>query len=242
MCVIFFSYKQHPKYPLILLANRDEFYKRPTKKAGYWEDYPDIFAGRDMVGNGTWLGITKSGRFSAVTNYRDPKEEKRTLSRGNLVADFLKKSMPAKDYLEQIRETADKFSGFNLIVGEINADRNEVCYYSNRQSEIIKLNSGLYGLSNHFLDTPWKKVTKGKQVLAELLKNNDLNKERLFEVLSDKTLARDKDLPDTGIGYQREKLLSSIFIETPTYGTRCSTVLTFDKNFETDFEERVFVQ
>jgi uncharacterized protein with NRDE domain len=241
MCVIFFSYKQIPEYPLILLANRDEFYERPTAKADYWEDFPHILAGRDLVGHGTWLGVTKTGRFSAVTNYRNPDQKRGTISRGNLVADFLKTETPLKEYLQNIEANSDKYTGFNLLIGEINFGKNELFYYSNQENKSRKLEKGLYGLSNHLLDTPWRKVKKGKFVLAELLKNREFSKEKFFELLSDKTLANDEDLPDTGIGYQREKLLSSIFIETPIYGTRCSTILTFDNNFEIDFEERVFV-
>ncbi len=241
MCVVFISYKQIPKFPMILLANRDEFYDRPTAKADYWEDFPNILAGRDLVGKGTWLGVTKSGRFSAVTNYRNPKQQKGTISRGNLVANFLKTETPAKDYLQEIKENSDKYTGFNLLIGEISSDKSELYYYSNQENIIKKLGEGLYGLSNHLLDTPWEKVEKGKAKLNQLLKNDTVEKEGLFDVLKDKTLADDEELPETGIGCQREKLLSSIFIETPIYGTRCSTVLTFDSKFEMDLDERVFV-
>ena len=241
MCVIFLSYKQNPTYPLILLANRDEFYDRPTEKAHNWKEYPEILAGKDKVSNGTWLGITSGGKYSAVTNYRDPNQNKGVISRGDLVADFLKSDIPPRDYLLEVQANADKYSGFNLLVGELNADRSELHYFSNRQNRIRDLQPGLYGLSNHLLDTPWWKVEKGKARLSELIKDPNLRKEPLFEILSDKSPADDSKLPDTGIGYEREKLLSSIFIETPVYGTRCSTILTFDKNLKADFEERVFV-
>ncbi len=241
MCVIFLSYKQHQKYPLILLANRDEFYDRPTAAADVWEDFPYILAGKDLVGNGTWLGVTESGRFSAVTNFRDSRQEKAELSRGNLVADFLKTDISSIEYLKDIRSRSKKFAGFNLLVGEMNSNRNELFYFSNRQGEIRELDAGLYGLSNHLLDTPWKKVRKGKDIFEKLLETNKIRKETLFELLADKALAEDGELPDTGIGYEREKLLSSIFIETPVYGTRCSTLLTFSSEFDVDFEERVFV-
>lgn len=241
MCIIFFSYQQIPEYPLILLANRDEFYERPTAKADYWEDFPNILAGRDLVGKGTWLGVTKSGRFSAVTNYRKPNQKRGAISRGNLVADFLKTETPAEIYLESVKANADIYTGFNLLVGEINSDKSELFYYSNFQNDFKKLDKGLYGLSNHLLDTPWKKVEKGKTRLKELLKPNELEKDKLFELLRDKSLANDEDLPNTGIGYEREKVLSSIFIETPIYGTRCSTILAIDENSALDFEERTFV-
>jgi len=242
MCVIFLAYKQNAKYPLILLANRDEFYDRPTAAADVWEDYPNILAGRDLVGNGTWLGVTESGKFSALTNYRDPAQEKGEFSRGDLVADFLKTEICAKEYLADVKSRALKYSGFNLVVGEINSERSELFYFSNQRDEIVELSGGLYGLSNHLLDTPWRKVEKGKSALAELISKGDLRKEVFFDLLADKTLAEDHELPDTGIGYEREKLLSSIFIETPIYGTRCSTVLTFTDEFDVDFEERVFVE
>lgn len=240
MCVIFFAYKIHPNFPLILLANRDEFYDRPTESAKNWADFPNILAGRDLVGNGTWLGINNAGKFAAVTNYRQPNAPKGNISRGNLVADFLKIDESAENYLREIQKQANNFSGFNLIVGEINAQKNELFYYSNRADKIEKLTSGIYGLSNHLLDTSWRKVEKGKQFLAENI-NKNLSKDSFFELLRDETLADDADLPNTGIGFEREKLLSAIFIKTPIYGTRCSTVLTFDNDFKLDFEERIYV-
>ena len=125
MCIIFFSYKTHPKFPLILLANRDEFYERPTEKAKTWEDFPNIFAGKDLVGNGTWLGVNQAGKFAAVTNYRQPNAPKGTKSRGNLVADFLKTDESAENYLKNIEAQKNDCSGFNLLVGEINANKHD---------------------------------------------------------------------------------------------------------------------
>jgi len=241
MCVIFFSFKQHPKFPLILLANRDEFYDRPTAEAGFWEDFPQILAGRDLVGKGTWLGVTKTGRFSAVTNFRDPNQEKGSKSRGELVADFLKNEISSEEYLENVKENSADYTGFNLLVGEINREKQEIFYFSNRENEVRKLQEGLYGLSNNFLDVPWRKVEQGKAELADLIYDEELEKDELFGILADGELAEDYELPDTGIGYEKEKPLSAIFIETPIYGTRCSTVLTFNDELEVDFEERVFV-
>jgi uncharacterized protein with NRDE domain len=240
MCVIFFAYQTHPEYPLILLANRDEFYARPTAKAQAWEDFPDIFAGRDLVHGGTWLGITNSGRFAAVTNYRDPSATPGKFSRGDLVGDFLKNNAPVEDYLREIQGHAADFSGFNLLVGEINAKNQSAGYYSNREDIVKILAPGVYGLSNHLLDTPWRKVVKGKAEVTALLQNDVLEKPRFLEILSDKTLAADAELPDTGIGYEREKLLSAIFIETPVYGTRSSSLLTVGKDFEISLDEHSF--
>jgi uncharacterized protein with NRDE domain len=241
MCVIFFAYEVHPLYPLILLANRDEFYVRPTEKAQNWKDFPEIFAGRDLVGGGTWLGVTRKGRFAAVTNYRDPSAPAGTISRGNLVADFLKTDESTEIYLKNIQTRSNDFSGFNLLVGEINSEKNELFYFSNRSGEIKKLPAGIYGLSNRLLDTPWRKIEKGKFDLESLIEQNEFSNKKFFALLADESLADDEDLPDTGIGYEREKLLSAIFIKTPIYGTRCSTVLKIGRDFKFDFEERVFI-
>lgn len=240
MCVIFFAFKQHTEYPLILLANRDEFYERPTAKADFWQDAPNIFAGRDLVHGGTWLGITKQGRFAAVTNYRDPNALKGKFSRGDLVSDFLKTNKTVEEYLTKIQTDASQFSGFNLLVGEFNAQIQMLGYYSNREDTVKILAPGIYGLSNHLLDTPWRKVSKGKAELTGFLQNDAIEKDRFFELLSDKTLADDAELPETGIGYEREKLLSSIFIETPVYGTRSSSVVLIDKDYEISLDERNF--
>lgn len=241
MCVIYFAFDHHPDHGLILAANRDEFYDRPTESARYWPDFPGIYAGRDLIGGGTWLGVTKSGRFAAVTNYRDPQAASGDLSRGNLVADFLKTKVSGFDYLDSVANVATRFSGFNLLIGEINSERKEAFYFSNRDYHILEILPGVYGLSNHLLDTPWPKVERGKQSFAKIIDENPIRKPELFDLLADETLADDNHLPETGIGYEREKLLSAIFIKTPIYGTRSSTVLTIDRNSEFDFEERVFV-
>jgi uncharacterized protein with NRDE domain len=240
MCVIFFAFKQHSEYPLVLLANRDEFYERPTAAAHFWQDAPDIYAGRDLVHGGTWLGITKSGRFAAVTNYRDPNALKGKFSRGDLVSDFLKTNETVEDYLQKTQKSAAQFSGFNLLVGEFNPQIQTLGYYSNREDKVRILAPGIYGLSNHLLDTPWRKVRTGKAALTEVLQNGALEKDGFFQILNDKTLAGDADLPDTGIGLEREKLLSAIFIETLVYGTRSSSVVVVNKDYEISLDERNF--
>ena len=238
MCVIFFAYQQNAEYPLVLLANRDEFYARPTAAAQFWDDAPEIFAGRDLVHGGTWLGVTKQGRFAAVTNYRDPLSSRGTISRGNLVGDFLKGADSVDNYLRKIQARAGDFSGFNLLVGEINPKNHFLGYYSNRENEIKILAPGVYGLSNHLLDTPWRKVEKGKSELLKLLRNYSGEKEKFFEILADRSLAEDEELPETGIGCEREMLLSAIFIETPVYGTRSSSLVLIDKNYRISLDER----
>lgn len=241
MCLIVFAYQQHPKYPLILLANRDEFFDRPTKSVHYWEDAPDVYAGKDLVGGGTWLGITRTGRFAAVTNYREVGAKRGILSRGHLVSDFLKTNLPAADYLETVKADAAKFSGFNLLAGTFYNENSELGYYSNREREIKMLGAGIYGLSNHLLDSPWQKVKKAKADLSKLLaKNQEIRTEQFFTLLKNKTPAPEQDLPDTGIGLELEKTLSPIFIETPVYGTRCSSVVVFEKDGELTLTEQVF--
>lgn len=240
MCVIYLAFQKHSEYPLILLANRDEFYDRPTAAAEKWEDFPNILAGRDLVHGGTWLGVNDAGRFAAVTNFHQPSAPKGTVSRGNLVADFLKENDSSENYLQEIKQNREKFSGFNLFVGKVNSEKQEVFYYSNRSEDIQKLECGIYGLSNHLLDTAWQKVLKGKSTFSKMLEQNELEEDTMFEILADKIPAEDQDLPDTGIGLEREKILSSIFIETPIYGTRSSTILLIDENGEITFKERIF--
>lgn len=239
MCTILFSYRPGPGDRLVLLANRDEFYDRPTAPAGNWEDAPEIYAGRDLVAGGTWLGVTRSGRIAAVTNFRDPKQKPGTLSRGNLVADFLRTDSAPRPYLEVVHQSASNYSGFNLLVGDIfSAD--SLFYYSNRGEGIRKLEYGLYGLSNHLLDTPWPKVSRGKMLFRELLEEG-ASDEQFLSILEDRTIAPDEELPDTGVGIEKERLLSPIFIKTPVYGTRSSTVVVFSGDGGIRFEEKVHV-
>lgn len=238
MCLIVFEISEDPARGLLLAANRDEFYDRPTLAAAAWEDAPGIFAGRDLVGGGTWLGISESGRFAAVTNYRNPKAPKGTRTRGELVSGFLSSGISSRDYLDTIASVADEYSGFNLIVGTAGPDGIEAAYFSNREGVIRHLGPGIYGISNHLLDTPWPKVRRAKEMFSTTLANDDNS---LFELLSDRTLASDDELPNTGIGLERERLLSPIFIETPIYGTRCSTVLRLNAKSPPRLVERVHV-
>ena len=238
MCVIFIANGVHPKYPLIALANRDEFYDRPTAAATRWEDHPEIYAGRDLVAGGTWLGVTDAGRFAAVTNYREPEAAKGERSRGALVADFLTSQKSSNEFLEGIQDEADRYSGFNLIAGIAGK---ELFYYSNRATGIQQLKTGCYGLSNHLLNSSWPKVTSGLARFKQLVSQNEIQVADGFDLLADATLAADEDLPDTGVGIERERLLSPIFIRTPGYGTRSSTVVLVHNDMRVDLEEKVFV-
>ncbi len=239
MCVIYIAFGRHPDHPLILLANRDEYYARPSLAATYWDDFPEIYAGRDLVGGGTWLGVNKSGRIAAVTNYRDPNAPTGIVSRGQLVAEYLRSNEMPRDYLENVTQVGTNYSGFNLIVGEISNRCEQLFYCSNRGKGIIELSKGIYGLSNHLLDTPWPKVEKGKKRLGNLMDTGNANDEQLFEILADETMAEDDELPSTGIPFEAEKAISAVFIRTPYYGTRGSTLIKFDSNFTWTFEERL---
>ncbi len=239
MCLILIAYNIHPKYKLILAANRDEFYDRPTAVADYWEDSPSVLAGRDLVHGGTWLGVTKNGRFACVTNYRDPNQKSGRLSRGNLVKDFLTSKISSETYLKEVEANAQDYSGFNLLVGEIVSEKSELFYFSNRGDGIKHLKTGVYGLSNHLLDSPWHKLQLAKKNFTDIVSaEKDIKNEKLFEILADKTRPSDENLPKTGIGLERERLVSSIFIESEIYGTRCSTLVLVDRKNHFEFVEK----
>ncbi|MGA3084656.1 MAG: NRDE family protein [Thermodesulfobacteriota bacterium] len=237
MCFIVFAYQVHPSYRFIAAANRDEYYERPSSPVAFWEDAPQVLAGRDLKKGGTWLGITREGKFAAITNFRDPSALKTNApSRGQLVSHFLTGSESAASYVNKISRQAQKYNGFNLICG----DYKDLFVYSNR-GEIKKLKAGIYGLSNHLLDSPWSKVIKGKRALSAAMnkKGSDLEA-ALFKVLSDHKKAPDHKLPSTGVDLEWERLLSSIFIKSPTYGTRSSSVLLIGKNQRVKLVEKVF--
>ncbi len=236
MCLNIFSYKSHPDYKLIIAANRDEFYSRKTESAHFWEDQPHLLAGRDLEHGGTWLGITKQGKFSFITNYRDPKSfRKDAPSRGALVSDFLIGTMSPSVYLNNLKNT-NNYNGFNLIVGDLN----EVCFFSNVETKTKKLDNGFYGLSNALLDTPWKKLVRGKTAVAETISNKNFQAGELFDALHNEQNAEDSELPSTGVPYEIEKLVSSMFIKSETYGTVCSTVVLVDNTNLVQFIERTY--
>lgn len=239
MCLILLSYDQHPDYKLIFAANRDEFYDRPTRPLAFWEDRPEIIAGRDMKGNGTWFGVDRTGRFAAVTNYRDPAQNlPHAPTRGALVSDFITASETARTYMQKIASGGQHYNGFNLLIG----DRSGVWYYSNRGNDIQKLKPGLFGISNHLIETPWPKVKKGKAQLQDLLSaQKDINYEDLLKILADQSVPPDKTLPDTGVGIEWERILSPLFITSKVYGTRSSSVLLVKRNGRVIFVERTFI-
>lgn len=238
MCILFAAYDVHPDYRLIIAANRDEFYGRPTERAHFWDDEPTILAGRDLQKMGTWMGMTTRGRFAALTNYRDPVQDTRNKqSRGHIVRDFLTENSEPKDFLIDLQKQRTQYQGFNVLV----ADDQTLMYYSNVENKIKSLKPGLYGLSNHLLDTPWPKVEKGKAYMKHLLSTRKtIDKEDLFRILADEELVSKEQLPNTGVPIDLEEKLSAIFIQTPEYGTRCSTVITIDREGAVTFTERTF--
>jgi uncharacterized protein with NRDE domain len=238
VCLVLLALDSYPDYSLILAANRDEFYDRPTAPAEFWSDAPSVLAGRDLRAGGTWLGIDGHGRFAAVTNYRQgERETPAPRSRGLLVSDFLTRDVGALEHVEQVRRDADLYNGFNLIAG----DPWGVFYLSNRQRRIRHLVPGVYGLSNHLLDTPWPKVATSKNAFGKLLSSggSDLTAE-LFALLSDRDRAADTSLPSTGVSPEWESLLSSAFIASDDYGTRSSTVMLIGRDGSIAFVERSF--
>ena len=239
MCLIFIAINQHPDYPLIVAGNRDEFYQRPTEKLAYWKEDPDVLAGRDVIAGGTWLGVTRSGRLAAVTNYRDPAQvNQKAPSRGLLVRDYLTGRDAPEAFCRRTAERMDRCNGFNLILGDLAS----LYYYSNRgQKAVVRLADGLHGLSNHLLNTPWPKVERGRHALAPVLgRSGPVNPEDVFAVLGDREHPPDADLPDTGVGLVWERRLSSMFIATEGYGTRSSSLILVDRQYRVVFYERTY--
>ena len=224
MCLIVLAWKVIPGMPLIAASNRDEFYDRPAAPADWWSDAPQVYAGRDLRAEGTWQGITRTGKFAAITNIRAPGERRpEAPSRGVLVADYLRGAMSAADYVAQLATAVADHNGFNLLVG----DCDTLIWYSNRASGDARngqpLTPGLYGLSNGLLDAPWSKVTRTKANFASLLCQGAPD-DAFFDMLSDTARAEDCRLPDTGVDLEMERMLSAVCIESPNYGTRVSTL------------------
>jgi uncharacterized protein with NRDE domain len=236
MCLILLAHRAHPSYRLVVGANRDEWHRRPTAPAGFWADAPGVFAGRDLEQHGTWLGVTTSGRFSAVTNFRNPGSHRPDApSRGRLVSGFLRSDAAPLAYLERLRRDAPAYNGFSLFVG----DGASLCYFSNHDGEIRELEPGIYGLSNHLLDVPWPKVRIGKRRLAARL-GEHLDADTLLALLDDTQIAPDDELPRTGVSLEWERKLSSLRIVADGYGTRSSTALLIGADGAVCFAERSF--
>ena len=237
MCLILIAHGAHSEFPLVIAANRDEYYQRPTARAAFWQDHPHILAGRDLECMGTWLGVTRGGRFAALTNFRDPRERKTDApSRGRLVSDFLVSDQEPREYLENVAMQAQRYNGFNLLAGDIDG----VFYFSSREATVQKLSPGIHGLSNHLLDTPWPKVARGKQRLQAALAG-EFDAEVILDLLHDREPAPEGELPDTGVGADLERVLSPALIVSPQYGTRASTAVLFGEDGSVSFAERTIL-
>jgi uncharacterized protein with NRDE domain len=234
MCLILFGINCHPQYELILAANRDEFYKRPTTPLDYWPDNREIVSGRDLKAGGTWIGMSKLGKMAAITNFRDPDHmDPKAPSRGQITKDYLENDDSAIHFLEKLQNDQRPFNGYNLLL----RDHSGYYHYSNISHQITTIENGIHGLSNHLLNTPWPKVQKGRKKLQQLIKTDHIDDHTLFNLLNDKSEASDELLPDTGVPREIEKKLSAMHIDMEGYGTRCSTVITISKKMEVHFVE-----
>lgn len=244
VCLLLVAFRMHPAWRLVVAANRDELHSRATAPAGRWADHPDVLGGRDLEGGGTWLGVTRQGRLAALTNVREPGSMQRgPRSRGGLVRDFLLGTASPGEFLDALGPQGRDYPGFNLLV----ADGAELWHWSNRGPGPRRLESGLVGVSNAGLDTPWPKVVRGKTRLGELLAEGQLDpplspaaEEEVMALLGDRSTPPDDALPDTGVGLERERLLAPAFILSPAYGTRSSTLLLVGHDGAVHLVERSF--
>jgi uncharacterized protein with NRDE domain len=235
VCLIVLAIGQYPEYPLILAANRDEFHARPTEKAFWWGDQPDILGGRDLQAGGTWLAVSRQGRLATVTNFRDAKPpEPDQLSRGHLVTRFLNSALSTHSYLDNIDE--DAYAGFNLIV----ADGDDIAYLSNREDGRRDLAAGIYGLSNALLDGPWEKVERSKRRLGELIESDAIDVPSLLNLMNDRTRGPSDEVERGRLDFETAHAITAPFIVMPRYGTRCTTVVLADKDGRWRFFERRF--
>ena len=235
MCLILFAYRRHADYPLILIANRDEYYARPARDAHWWND-AEVFAGRDLEAGGTWLGINRDGRFAAVTNVREAGGMRAgKISRGELTRNYLCGTAHPEAYLRSLIPHDQDYAGFNLLLG----DRQGFWFYSNRDHVIRRIGSGIHGISNGAFDEPWPKLSSGKTELESLL-DDSFDDDDLMEILTDHQIAQDHELPDTGVARDIERMLSSRFIRSPEYGTRACTVVKIGSNRQVSFLEQNF--
>jgi len=233
MCLIVIGWRVHPAYPLVVAANRDEFYVRPTADATRWPEAPQVIGGLDLEAGGTWLGITETGRFAAVTNVRESNMTKGARSRGALTRDFLRCDLPAGDYARQI--DGKRYSGFNLLL----ADGESLFYCSNRDGKPRALPPGIYGLSNHLLDSPWPKLVQARQRFTEALQHLP-EEAAFFALLADQAIVADDNLPQTGVPLEWERLLSAVFVQSENYGTRASTLVWQNSNGTVKLHEQSF--
>ncbi len=245
MCLIAFAFDAHPRWRLVVAANRDEYYHRPTQPAGWWSDSVSRerwYAGRDLLAGGTWLGLSRGGRFAALTNFRDGQATPGARSRGELPSGFLAAETTPMAWLDRLASDGQAYGGFNLLVATLQAEPTMAWYGNRDPSSPHRLDPGVYALSNHLLETPWPKTLRLKQQLLDALADTTMDdlERTLLAALADTEPASDDSLPDTGIGITWERVLSSAFIRSADYGTRCSTVLAVDRNGVASVIERTW--
>jgi uncharacterized protein with NRDE domain len=233
MCLVLVAWRGHPQFPCVVAANRDEFHARPAAPARWWGTAPPILAGQDLEAGGTWLGVARTGRFAALTNYRDPEQRRvGTPSRGTLVTSILESDGDTAQILDELRRVGADYNGFNLIF----SDGQRLGIYESVRGDGVELGPGIYGLSNHLLDTPWPKVRNAKSRLSEALFELPDTRAALA-LLRDQEPAPDEQLPRTGVSLEWERLMSSAFVRAADYGTRCSTLLRIDQRRHACFDE-----
>ena len=235
MCLILVAHDTHPEYALVVAANRDEFYARPTEPAAFWASNPAVLAGRDLEAGGTWLGFTREGRFAAITNYREGERSDARHSRGQLTLAFLASAQPPGQYLQALQAEADQYRGFNLLLGR----PGELHYYGNRAGPPERLDPGVYALSNGTLRDDWTKMRLAKLAFTRLLRGS-FGPASLVQMMADELRLEDTQLPDTGVGLALERMLSARFIRDRDYGTRATTVLLVRRDGEARFVEQNF--
>lgn len=259
MCLILTSWQSHPQYPLVVLANRDEFYERPTDPMHWWDEHPHILAGRDRAdvngSSGTWMGFTKTGKFAALTNVRAPSEKNpESRTRGEIAAEFLKGRQTPEEFMNDAEKKFHRYNGFNFLSADLSSEKPELHWLSNRvlmgdklrPRKVMnpqRLNPGIYGLSNAMLDTPWPKVQHRVGAFAQMLAmdTGDFKKsEQYIRIMQDLTQAPDDYLPQTGVSYEWEKVLSSTFIKTEHYGTRSITLIRVKRDGQYEVIEKCF--
>ncbi len=240
MCLLVLGWQAHPRYRLVVAANRDEYHERPAAPLAKWPGPPAILAGRDLRAAGTWLGIDPARRFGVVTNFRELQAAKAEApSRGGLIPRYLSSAQGARQFFAQLEPAAAEYSGFNLLLGDAGA----LWYGSNRAAPFAReLPPGVYGLSNELLDTPWPKLLRVKARFQQWLAQSDGTAAALFTLLADRTPAADTGarLPTGGLPPEWERILSAPFVVHPAYGTRCSTVVLLEPGGGLYLAERRF--
>ncbi|MEN5319175.1 NRDE family protein [[Pseudomonas] hibiscicola] len=236
MCLLALGWMHHPRWRLVMTGNRDEFHARPTAALAPWQDETSVIGGRDLRSGGGWAGVGAGGRMAVVTNVRDPLAAQTGPSRGALVADFLRGRDPAAVHSDRLATVAGAYAPFNLLL----ADGDSLEYLGNHPAERQRLGPGVHGMSNGALDAPWPKTRRLMAALEAWFEAGDEDLTPLWAALADEHRPVDSDLPDTGIGLERERWLSPAFIRGDDYGTRASTVLLIDADGHGEIHERRF--